>query len=209
MLSSHDFPVLWNFHYQQQLFCLHAYENPLLCLHTQMTTMRFHPCRGYQYFLVTVEFQRNFPVQYTCKLVCGLRFQSHFPKSNPSFIWECKRITQENTVFEKTISEVLNLKMNVLLPGVRTKIQEKNCFFRSKLWKGYLQCQRAMIAHAFHVTPYSKSQYKFKEKNKYFSKFSLRYIQTALGIQIWSQNTAKAFQVSYESTADTISHWGK
>lgn len=58
----------------------------------------------------------------------GLRFQSHFPKSNPSVIWECKRITQENNFFEKIISEVLNLKMNVLLPGVGTKIVGKELF---------------------------------------------------------------------------------
>lgn len=153
MLSSHDFPVLWNFHYQQQLFCLHAYENPLLCLHTQITTMRFQPCRGYQYFLVPVEFQRNFPLQYTCKLVCGLRFQSHFPKSNPSFIWECKRITQENNFFEKIISEVLNLKMNVLLPGVDTKIVGKELFLQKQTVEGLSAMSKGNDSPCFSCHP--------------------------------------------------------
>lgn len=40
----------------------------------------------------------------------------------------CKRITQKNNFFEKIISEVLNLKMNVLLPGVGTKTVGKELF---------------------------------------------------------------------------------
>lgn len=46
-----------------------------------------------------------------------------------------------------------------------------------------------------------KNQYNFKEKNKYFSRFSLSYILIASHIQIWFQNTDKASQVGYESAA--------